>query len=135
MNMIAVYHMAAARTDGKVVASRMREVRRDESIVSSTTHFVLLTPDEAMEMAEVMRSGCGRFSKDDAVSAVEVRCEEHEPFLWLEESEVHQITWTLKDGEEVREEIDCRESGGDGWSWDFAQTLKDAADKAEEEQK
>lgn len=108
MNMIAVYHMAAARSDGKVVASRMREIRRDESIVSSMTHFVLLTPDEARRMAEAMRDTYACLRIDNGVAAVEVLCGMYETY---------QIIWTLKDGEEVREEIDCRESGGDGWSW------------------
>lgn len=110
MNIIAVYHMAAARSDGKVVASRLREVRRDEAIVSSIAHPVVLTPDEARRMAEAMRASHSYFFKDDAVGTVEI---------WCEPYEASYIAWTLKDGEEIREQIDCSESDGDGWSWEF----------------
>lgn len=73
-------------------------------------------------MASAMRDNFGRFLKEDGDSTVEVWCEKYEAF---------QITWTCKGGAEVCEEIYCVESGGDGWSWEFAQALDEAADEAE----
>lgn len=129
--MTVVYHMATPRSDGKVVVSRIGKVCRDGVVFSTMTHSVTLTSEEARQMAEAMRDTNGRFSKEDGDSTVEVWCEEHEAFLWFEEREASQITWTRKGGAEICEEINCCESGGDGWSWDFAQALEEAASEAE----
>ena len=118
--MTIVYHMAIP-TDGKVIVSRIGKVCRDGVVVSTMTHSITLTPDEARSMARAMRTSYGSFFKED-VDSVEVWCE---PF------EAYRITWTREGGEEVYEDFRCFESGGDGWSWEFAQELEDAASEAE----
>ena len=121
--MTVVYHMALARPDGMVVASRVGEARRGGAVVSGTTQRIALTPDEARRMAKAMRDTHGRFLKEDGGDTVEV---------WCEEYEAYQIIWISKDGTEVSEHINCCESDGDGWSWEFAQALDEAACEAEE---
>ena len=69
-----------------------------------------------------MRSTYGRFFKEDVVDSVEVWCEAYEGY---------GVLWKREGGAEVCEEICCCESDGDGWSWEFAQALDEAADEAE----
>lgn len=122
--MTIVYHMATPRQDGRIAVTRVGKVCRDGAVVSTVTHSVALTPDEARRMAEAMRSTYGRFFKEDAVDSVEVWCEKYEGY---------GVIWKREGGEEVYEVICCSESGGDGWSWEFAQELEDAAREAEAE--
>ena len=63
----------------------------------------------------------GSFFKED-VDSVEV---------WREPYEANWIIWAREGDEEVCEDFRCVESGGDGWSWEFAQALEDAASEAE----
>ena len=110
--MTIVYHMATARSDGKVVVFRIGKVCEDGVVVSTMTHSVTLTPEEARQMAEAMRDDdSGRFFKEDGDQSVEVLCEAYEGC---------GVIWKRKDGAEVCEVICCCESGGDGWSWEFA---------------
>ena len=120
--MTVVYHMAAPRSDGKITVTRVGKVCRDGVVVSTMTHSVTLWPVEARWMAEAMRDSNGRFLKEDGGDTVEV---------WCEPYEAYQITWKHKGGAEVCEQIYCVESDGDGWSWEFAQALEDAASEAE----
>ena len=121
--MTIVYHMATARSDGKVVAFRIGKVCEDGVVFSTMTHSVTLTPEEARRMAEAMRDTNGRFLKEDGDSTVDV---------WCEPYEAYQITWARENGAEVCEPIGCREGAySDGWSWEFAQALEDAASEAE----
>ena len=121
--MTVVYHMATPRSDGKVVVSRITKVCRDGVVVSTMTHSVMLTSDEARQMANAMRDNFGRFLKEDGDSTVDV---------WCEPYEAYQITWTRENGAEVCEPIGCCERAySDGWSWEFAQALEDAASEAE----
>lgn len=119
--MTVVYHMATPRLDGRIAVTRVGKVCRDGAVVSTTTHSVALTPDEARRMAEAMRATYGRFFKED-VDSVEVWCEKYEGY---------GIIWKREGGAEVCEDICCLESGGDGWSWEFARELDEAADEAE----
>ena len=121
--MIIVYHMATARSDGRVVVFRIGKVCEDGVVVSTMTHSVTLMPEEARQMAEAMRDTNGRFLKEDGDSTVDV---------WCEPYEAYQITWTRENGAEVCEPINCCEGAySDGWSWEFAQALEDAASEAE----
>lgn len=119
--MTVVYHMATPRSDGRIAVTRVGKVCRDGAVVSTMTHSVTLTPEEARRMAEAMRTS-GSFFKED-VDSVEVWCK---PF------EANRITWAREDGEVVYEDFRCFESDGDGWSWEFAQALDEAAHEAEE---
>lgn len=121
--MTVVCHIASARPDGRIAVTRVRKVCRDGAVVSTMTHSVALTPDEARRMAEAMRDVNSHFFKEDDFDAVDV---------WCMPYEAYQIIWKCKDGAEVCEPINCYESGGDGWSWEFAQALEDAAHEAEE---
>ena len=129
--MTIVYHMATPRSDGRIAVTRVGKICRDGVVVSTMTHSVTLTSEEARRMAKAMRDDFGRFLKEDGDSTVEVWCETYEAFLWLEEHEAFQITWTRKGGAEVHEDFCCHESGGDGWSWEFSQALEDAASEVE----
>ena len=121
--MTIVYHMATARSDGRITVSRIGKVCEDGVVVSTMTHSVTLTSEEARRMAEAMRDTNGRFLKEDGDSTVDV---------WCEPYEAYQITWTRENGAEVCEPIGCCEGAySDGWSWEFAQALDEAADKAE----
>ena len=116
--MTVVYHMATPRSDGRIAVTRVGKVCRDGVVVSTMTHSVTLTPHVARLMAEAMRDeDFGKFRKEDGDQSVGV---------WLEE-----VTWKREDGVEVREYINCLPEGGDGWSWEFAQALDEAADEAE----
>ena len=120
--MTIVYHMAI-RSDGKVVVTRVGKVCEDGAVVSTMTHSITLTADEARRMAEAMRATNGHFLKEDGFDTVDV---------WCEPYEAYQITWTRADGAEVCEPINCCEGAySDGWSWEFAQALEDAASEAE----
>lgn len=119
--MTIVYHMAIM-SDGKVVVTRVGKVCEDGAVVSTMTHSITLTADEVRRMAEAMRATNGHFLKEDGFDTVDV---------WCEPYEAYQITWTRADGAEVCEAINCSESGGDGWSWEFAQALDEAASEAE----
>ena len=121
--MTVVYHMATPRSDGRIAVTRVGKVCRDGVVVSTMTHSVTLTPHVARLMAEAMRDeDFGKFRKEDGFDTVDV---------WCEPYEAYQITWTRADGAEVCEAINCSESGGDGWSWEFAQALDEAASEAE----
>lgn len=124
--MTVVYHMATPRSDGRIAVTRVGKVCMDGVVVSTMTYSVTLTPDEARQMAKAMRNPYGRFSKKDGDSTVEVWCEEYEGY---------EITWRRKNGAEiVCEPMNCCEGAyGDGWSWEFAQALEDAASEAEAE--
>lgn len=121
--MTIVYHMALATSDGKVIVTRVGKVCRDGAVVSTMTHSVTLTPDEARRMARAMKARDGHFCKGDGFDTVEVS---REPY------EASWIAWTREDGDEICENICNDASGGDGWSWEFARELEDAAHEAEE---
>ena len=121
--MTIVYHMATPRSDGKIAVTRITKVCEDGVVVSTMTHSVTLTPEEARRMASAMRDNFGRFLKEDGDSTVDV---------WCEPYEAYQITWVRENGAKVCEPISCREGAySDGWSWEFAQALEDAASEAE----
>lgn len=122
MTCIAVYHQAVPTADGRVAVIRITNMLKGAETTTTSEFCVILTPGEARQMAEAMRATNGHFLKEDGADAVDVWCEPYEAF---------QITWTRKGGAEVCEAIYCCESGGDGWSWEFAQALEDAASKAE----
>jgi len=118
--MTIVYHMVSVRPDGKVVVSRIGKVCWYGIVVSTKTYSVTMTPSEARQMAKAMRDSYGHFLKED-IDSVEVLCEPYETY---------QITWANRNRAEV-EDIRCRESDGDGWSWEFAQAIDEAASEAE----
>jgi hypothetical protein len=120
--MTVVYHMATPKSDGRIAVTRVGKVCRDGVVVSTMTHSVTLTPDEARSMARAMRARDGYFFKEDVVDSVEVWCEPYET-SW--------IAWKREGGEDVCEDICRHASGGDGWSWEFARELEDAAYEAE----
>ena len=121
--MTVVYHMATPRSDGRIAVTRVGKVCEDGAVVSTMTHSITLTADEARRMAEAMRATNGHFLKEDGFDTVDV---------WCEPYEAYQITWTRADGAEVCEPINCCEGAySDGWSWEFAQALEDAASEAE----
>lgn len=116
--MTVVYHMATARSNGKVVATRVEKICRDGVVVSTMTHSVTMTPHQARLMAKAMRDDdFGKFLKEDGDQSVEI---------WLEE-----VKWKREGGVEVCEYINCLPKGGDGWSWEFTQALNESADEAE----
>lgn len=120
--MTVVYHMATPRPDGRIAVTRLAKVCRDGVVVSALTHSVALTPEEARSMARVIKDGFrGCFFKED-VDSVEVLCEPYE---------AKRITWKREGGAEVCEDF-CSYAEGDGWSWEFAQALDEAAHEAEE---
>ena len=121
--MTIVYHMATPRSDGRITVTRVGKICEDGVVVSTMTHSVTLTPGEARQMAEAMRDTNGRFLKEDGDSTVDV---------WCEPYEAYQIAWACENGAEVCEPISCCERAySDGWSWEFAQALEDAASEAE----
>ena len=121
--MTVVCHMATPRSDGKIAVTRVGKVCRDGAVVSTMTHSVTLTPDEARRMARAMKARDGYFCKEDAIDSVEVS---REPY------EASWIAWISEDGDEICEDIRDDTSGGDGWSWEFAKELEDAAYETEE---
>lgn len=124
MTCIAVYHQAVPTAEGYVAAIRMARIIKDAKATTTPKFCVMLTPGEARQMAKAMRNPYGRFFKKDDDSTVEVWCEEYEGY---------EITWRRKDGAEiVCEPMNCCEGAyGDGWSWEFAQALDEAADNVE----
>lgn len=122
MTCMTVHHQAMPTADGNVSVIRIGCILKDAESITTSKFCVTLTPEEARQMAEAMRATDGRFLKEDGGDTVDV---------WCEPYEAYQIMWTHKDGEEVCESINCYESGGDGWSWEFAQALDEAAREAE----
>ena len=122
MTCITVHHQAVPTADGYVGAIRIANILKGAETATASKFCVILTPDEARQMAKAMRDTNSHFLKEDGGDTVDV---------WCEPYEAYQILWTRKDGTEICEAINCYESGGDGWSWEFAQALEDAADKVE----
>lgn len=122
MTCITVHHQAMPTADGHVAVMRIGCILEVAETITTSRFCVMLTPSRARYMAKAMRDTHSRFLMEDGGDTVEV---------WCEPYEAYQIMWTHKDGEEVCEAINCSESGGDGWSWEFAQALDEAADKAE----
>lgn len=127
MTCVTVHHQAMPTADGHVAVMRIGCVLEDAETVTTSRFCITLTPDEARRMARLMasviRDTHAHFLKEDGDDVVDV---------WCKPYEVSLMTWIHKDGEQVCEAINCYRSGGDGWSWDFAQALEEAADKAEE---
>lgn len=123
MTCVTVHHQVMPWTNGHVAVMRIGCILEGAETVTISKFCITMMPVEARHMASAMRDTYGHFLKEDGDGdSVEV---------WREPYEADQMTWKHKDGEEVCEPIYCYESDGDGWSWEFARALDEAADKAE----